>query len=137
MAEQQEKAVLKRLQELIQHTVKDNILLLKMEIADDVSRIINLMIVGIIAGFLLFMFLLFISFLGAAYLGEVLDSRGAGYAIVAGIYLVFTLLLVFVFRKPIGKKIDSAILNALFNKPGTNHHHEVDISATANNVKAS
>ncbi len=117
MGEEKENGTFKRVQQLMQQTMSERILLLKMEIADDLSRLLNLLVVGLISGFLMLMFLLFLSVTAGEYLTTQLQSRVAGYGIVAGFYLLIVLLMIFVFRKPIGQKIDSAILDALFNKP--------------------
>lgn len=117
MAEEKETGTFKRVQQLLQQTVSERILLVKMEIADDLSRLLNLLVVGLIAGFLMLMFLLFLSITAGEYLYTQLGSRVTSYGIIAGVYLLIVLLMIFVFRKPIGRKIDTSILDALFNKP--------------------
>ncbi len=125
MAEKEDNT-LKRFQQLLQQTISERILLVKMEIADDLSRMINLLVIGLISGLLLLMFLLFASIIAGEFLTELLNSRVAGYSIVAGFYLVLSLLILFVFKKPIGRKIDTAVLDALFNKPDEDHTDAVD-----------
>jgi len=116
MAEEKEDSKLREIKGLIQQTVSNRVMLVKMEIADDISRLIKGFVLGSIAALFIFMCLLFASFLLANWIGQELNNPMAGFGIVAGAYLVLLIIIVFVFGGAIGRKIDSMLLHSLFDR---------------------
>jgi len=107
-----------RLDNLMSHLtgyVEARIELLKVEIREEIAKVLANAIMIIIVAFLALIFLLFVSVGLAHYLNTFFDSAHTGYWIVAGIYgvpcLVFLL-----FRKRISHSMETHLLKAIKHK---------------------
>lgn len=89
--------------------------LIKIEIREDVARFLARAILMMITLFLALLVLLFCSIGLAHFLNALLDHPTAGYWIVAGIYGVPCLILIF-FRKSIGHSLEQRLVKAIKNK---------------------
>jgi hypothetical protein len=100
----------------IQEYVEVKLDLLKLHTAEHLSRLLSNAVTLFIAGYLLFLILLFLSFGAGFFLGSILHSNEAGFLIVAGFYfLVFIVFLIF--RKQIiDKPVIKAVVRFLFPK---------------------
>ncbi len=91
------------------------IALVKMEVRDEVAKILARGMVLVVALLFAFLFLLFLSVGLAHYLNSFFNKANMGYWIVAGIYGVPGLLFI-LFRKPISNKIEHHLSKAIKNK---------------------
>lgn len=94
--------------------VESRIELMKYEVKEDVARAISKVSILLFLAVFFIFFLLFASAAVAHKIGESLGSF-AGYGIVAGFYLML-LLLVLIFREPIGKALEKKMKNTLMQK---------------------
>jgi len=90
--------------------------LVRLHTAEHLSRLLSSASTMMIAGYLLFFILLFLSFAGGFFLGSVLHSNEAGFLCVAGFYIL-VLIIFLIFRKQIVEKpIIQAMVRLLFPK---------------------
>lgn len=79
--------------------------LLKIEIREEVAKVLSKGLVHLVIAFFVFLFLIFLSIGIANYLNDSLGDSFSGYWIVAGFYLLLFILLI-VFRKDIDKRFE-------------------------------
>lgn len=107
-----------RLDNLMTHLtgyVEARIELLKVEIREEVAKVLASALVLIIVIFLALIFLLFLSVGLANYLNVVLESEHAGFWIVAGVYGLPCLIFV-LFRKQISHSAEARVLKSIKRK---------------------
>lgn len=107
-----------RLDNLVQHVsgyVEARIELLKIEIREDVAKVLSRALMVLIIALLAMLFLLFFSVGLAHFLNSFFTDPFIGYWIVAGIYGVPCLIFVF-FRKEIGHAIETRMMNIIKHK---------------------
>jgi hypothetical protein len=106
---------LDNLMENLSGYVEARIELLKIEIKEDVAKVLAKALMITIVAFLAFIFLLFLSIGFAHYLNNFFEKEQIGYWIVAGIYglpcLVFIL-----FRKSIGHSMETHLMKIIKSK---------------------
>ena len=95
--------------------VEARIDLLKIEIKEDIAKVLASALLILIVVFLALIFLLFLSIGFAHYLNTFFDQSQAGYWIVAGIYGVPCLIFVF-FRKNIGHSMERHLMKMIKSK---------------------
>ncbi|MBE0662009.1 MAG: phage holin family protein [Bacteroidales bacterium] len=71
----------------------------KLEVMEKTARIISLIIAAVFLLTLFMLFLIFISFAAALWVGELLQSQALGYLCVAGFYLIVGLLTLILRRR--------------------------------------
>lgn len=115
MAKEESKSLFDDAKETIEQTIGDRLLLVKMETAEKVAIISGNLALLIVGGLLLFFMMMFVSIMAGYYFSQVFDSLFAGFAIVAGFYLVMAILVFTVGRKYIVPKIQSSIIATIFD----------------------
>lgn len=95
--------------------VEARIELLKIEIKEDIAKVLAKAIMILIVVFLAFIFLLFLSIGFAHYLNNYFDKAQIGYWIVAGIYGVPCLIFI-LFRKRIGHAMETNLMEMIKRK---------------------
>ncbi|KIO45748.1 phage holin family protein [Sanguibacteroides justesenii] len=101
--------------------------LLKLHTYERVSKVIAILSFGIVLILLAFFTVLFL-FLGLGfYLGELLNSTALGFIVVAGIYLIFFVIIAF-FKERIRMKVVNEILISMMAKDDKDEDDEVDTS---------
>lgn len=95
--------------------VEARIELLKIEIKEDVAKVLASALMILIVAFLAFIFLLFLSFGLAHYLNTFFGKPQMGYWIVAGMYGVPCLIFV-LFRKNIGHSMETHLMKMIKSK---------------------
>lgn len=94
--------------------VETRIELLKYEIKEDMAKAISRIALVLLVALLFTFFLLFISVSVAIKIGEAWGTF-AGFGVVAGVYLVL-MLIILLFRDPIGKNIETKIKQHITHK---------------------
>ena len=79
----------------LEQYVKDRILLLKLQSAEKIARLVALLFTFFLMALLGFFVVLFLSMMAGFYLAAVTGSFFAGFGIIAGFYLALFLLLYF------------------------------------------
>ena len=96
--------------------------LVKYELKEDIARAMAKIAIVMVIALFFTLFLLFISVTAAYLLAELVGVYG-GFGIVAGVYLILLLVVIF-FREPISHKIELEINKTLRHKK--HQHHEGD-----------
>jgi hypothetical protein len=90
--------------------------LLKLHLVEELSRFTASFTVKLGVLYLLFFALMFISLAGAFFLGDILDSNGQGFVIVAGVYLIFVVIFVLMRRIWVQKPVIKTFIKIFFPK---------------------
>ncbi len=114
----QEEELLETVGEAVEYAkqyTKDQIQLLKLELAERTAKLISTMATSLVIFFILMTAILFMTLSLAFLIGSRLDSNAAGFAIVAGIYVVAGIL-INIFKKPVlTNPILSVVIRQLFD----------------------
>ncbi|NNV57107.1 phage holin family protein [Limnovirga soli] len=100
----------------LEEYVQDRLLLLKMQSAEKTAKIVSLLCTGMLATFLGFFVCLFISIMAGFYFAALTNSTFAGFAIVAGFYLLLLIVLMVFGRKPLKRVISNLVVKIFFDK---------------------
>jgi hypothetical protein len=100
----------------IQEYVEVKLDLLKLHIAEHLSRLLSNAATLLIAGFLVFLILLFISFAMGFFLGSLLQSNVAGFLCMAGFYFLVLILFFLIRKKIVEQPVIKAVVRFLFPK---------------------
>jgi uncharacterized membrane protein YqjE len=95
--------------------VEARIELLKIEIKEDVAKVLARTVMILIVALLTVLFVLFLSIGLAQYLNSVFGKNHVGYWMVAGIYGVPCLIFI-IFRKSISSMMESRLMKLIKNK---------------------
>ncbi len=110
----EEKSFTHRLYEKGEQYVKTTIELYKLKGISALAGIFSGIAIGFVIWILFFMFLLFLSFAGAFYFGDLLGKPHYGFLIVTGIYAITLLIIFMIGIKSLKNKINNFIVGKLF-----------------------
>ncbi len=99
----QEEELLEKVGEAAEYAkqyTKDQIQLLKLELAERTAKLISAMATSLVIFFILMAAVLFLTVGLSLFIGNYLDSNAAGFAIVAGIYIIAGIIII-IFKKTI------------------------------------
>lgn len=102
-------------QDSIKNLLADRLLLAKMEAAEKTALLSSRLLISVLAVVLGLFVLLFVSLMAGYYFGQLFDSLFAGFATVAGIYLLLLLLLLTVWRRPLRHRIENTVIRTFFS----------------------
>ena len=91
---------------------KLNLLRLTKKVSDVASVVVN----SVLIFFISLCILLFISFAGAWWLGDIVQNRALGFLIIAGFYLLIILVLVFMRKKVISPFIRNTLIRKIYEE---------------------
>jgi len=94
-----------KLLEYLNDYIKVKLELLKVYLVDKIAEPLNILVASVVLLFLSFYFFLFLNFALANILNAVLSSNFWGYIIVAGLYLILIIAVIFYFRSGHFKKL--------------------------------
>ena len=94
---------LRNIFEKIEEYILSRLLLLKLEVTDKASKLISIIVVSLVFASIAILFLFFISFAAALFMGDLLGNIKYGFAFVSLLYFLL-LIFVFIFRKSIIQK---------------------------------
>jgi Putative Actinobacterial Holin-X, holin superfamily III len=95
----------------------------KLSVAEKISKLLAVMIAGIVAALVFFFFLLFGSIAAALAIGHQMDSPALGFLMVAGGWLLLGMIIWMAKNRLLRIPIMNAIIGSLF---GTDKEHEED-----------
>ena len=90
--------------------IDDRLLLLKLQATEKAAKISALLFIGIIVGLLGLVIFMIASYIAGYYLSMAVGSYPAGFAILAGIYVVFIFLMVFIHKKYTAKLVENSVV---------------------------
>jgi phosphoglycerol transferase MdoB-like AlkP superfamily enzyme len=102
--------------ERLREYVNTRVAQVKLSVAEKISKVAALMIALLMAALVFFLFLVLASVAGAIAIGQQLNNMWLGFLIMAGIILVFGILLWALKDKLIRIPIMNALVKALFEK---------------------
>jgi hypothetical protein len=102
----------------IQEYLEIKLDLIRLHMAENISRMMSSAINLTIIGYLLFFILFFLSFAAGYYLGSVFNSVELGFLCVAGFYIIILLIFLIFRKKIIEKTVIKAIVKLFFPKFG-------------------
>ncbi|MCU0333582.1 MAG: phage holin family protein [Chitinophagaceae bacterium] len=102
------------MQDSIKNLLADRLLLAKMEAAEKTALLSSRLLISMLAGGLGLFVLLFFSLMAGYYFGQLFGSLFAGFATVAGIYLLLLVLLLTVWRRPLQRRIENTVIRTIF-----------------------
>jgi ABC-type multidrug transport system fused ATPase/permease subunit len=91
---------------------KLNLLRLTKKVSDVASVVVN----SVLIFFISLCILLFISFAGAWWLGDIVQNRALGFLIIAGFYLLIILVLVLMRKKVISPFIKNTLIRKIYEE---------------------
>ncbi|WP_447640726.1 MULTISPECIES: hypothetical protein [Chitinophagaceae] len=103
----------------------NNLLLLtKLQVASKLSKLMSMMLVWVVVGILACLVILFGSFCAAYWFSDLFDSNIKGFGLVAVIYIVFTVIILFTAKDFVRKFIINQIINIIFEKTAIDDEDE-------------
>lgn len=113
MEEETEKPFTERIYEKVEQYVKTTIELYRLKTVNTIADLVAALVTGFAIWVIVFLFLIFVSFGAAFYLGDLLGKWHYGFFIVAGIYIVLGILL-YVFRNSLKTTLNNFIVKQIF-----------------------
>lgn len=104
---------LKSLSEETRDYIENRIELLRLDAMDQTSNLFANITAYIIIGSLLLLFLISFGFFMGSWLGELLQSRWAGFAIVSGFYLLSFIVLLWKFNDWLSRPIQNFLIRKM------------------------
>lgn len=122
--ENQGKVFFTEFKEKLTDFVANRVLLLKLQTVAKISKLASLAVIAMLVTIIASMFLLFLSLMGGYYFSEVFDNQFKGFGLIALIYLLLFVLVLFFIKKRLKKYISSLIINIIFDKTSDNDGDE-------------
>lgn len=89
---------------------------MKLSLAEKTSKVVSIVIAALLVALVFFLFFLLLSVAAAILIGQWLENMWLGFLIVAGLVLLFGLILWMAKDRLLGKPIMNALIKALFEK---------------------
>ena len=104
------------LRKAVSSYLNDRVELLRLEMAEKTARLSAGLVVGAIVAMLGFFLLLFLSLMAGYFFSQLTDSLFAGFAIVAGAYLLMLVWLLTWGKKKIGTWVSDAVVRIFYEE---------------------
>ena len=96
--------------------ITDRILLLKLQSAEKISKLVALMFTGFLTGLLTFFVLLFLSIMGGYFFASLTGSMYLGFGIVGAIYLILLIVLLTLGKNFLSKFVTNLVIKIFFDQ---------------------
>lgn len=106
-----------KIQQIFRHVenyISTSVELYKLKAYQKVAQITTTVLTSVLIGLFCMLFLIFVSIGLALYLGEVMGRMHYGFMIVAGIYLVLSIIVYALSKKVLKDKINTMIVRKIF-----------------------
>ena len=107
------------MKDLVQEYVDDRLTLVKLQATEKAAKASSVLFIGVAVAFLSLILLMILTFIAGYYLSMAVNSFPGGFGILAGIYILLILLLVYFHKKFIGKKISDSVVKFAFDTKET------------------
>ncbi|PZP52189.1 MAG: hypothetical protein DI598_01295 [Pseudopedobacter saltans] len=104
--------------------INNLVLLTKLEATSKLAKLMSMMVIWAIIGILTCMVILFGSFCAAYFFSDLFDSNMKGFGLVAIIYVVVTVLIIFMGKNFVKKFIVNQIISIIFEKTANDNDEE-------------
>lgn len=98
------------LKELMQDYVEDRLLLIKLQLTEKVAKASAAIFIAVAVGFISLLVFMIISFIAGYYLSMLVHSYPGGFAILAAIYILVIMLLLFVHNRYTAKVVADKVV---------------------------
>lgn len=105
--------------EMVEEYVEDRLLLLKLQTTEKAAKASSFIFIALAVSFLSLILLMVVTFIAGYYLSQLINSYAGGFGIVAGIYILLILLLLYFNKKFIAKKIADTVVKFSFDNKET------------------
>ena len=105
--------------EMVEQYVEDRLLLLKLQTTEKVAKASSFIFIAVAVGFVSLILFMIISFIIGYYLSQAVGSYPAGFAILAGIYVVLIFVLLYMNKRFIARKISDTVVKFTFENKET------------------
>ena len=106
-----------QMKELMQEYVEDRLLLVKLQLTEKVAKASSMLFITLAVGFLSLLLFMIVSFIAGYLLSQAVDSYPVGFGILAAIYVVLIVLLLWVHKKYMAKIVaDNVVKFSLQSK---------------------
>jgi vacuolar-type H+-ATPase subunit I/STV1 len=101
--------------DLVQEYVDDRLMLFKLQATEKAAKVSAVLFISIAVGFLSLILFMILTFIAGYYLSIAVDSFPGGFGILAGVYILIILLLVYLHKKFLSKKISDTVVKFSFD----------------------
>ena len=101
--------------DLLMKYIDNRLQLLKLELTGASANVVASLVSSIVLLCMGMIIVVMLSFAIGFYLGDLLNSFAAGFAIVAGIYALFLIIYMVIGKDTIGKKIKDIVVKAIYD----------------------
>lgn len=108
-----------QVKDMVEEYVDDRMLLLKLQATEKAAKASSTLFLGIVVTFISLVLFMIISFIAGYYLSQAVNSYPGGFAILAGIYILLILLLIYLHKKYTGRMVIDAIVKFSFDNKET------------------
>lgn len=108
-----------QVKEMAQEYVEDRLLLLKLQTTEKAAKASSFIFIALAIGFLSLILFMIVSFIAGYYLSQAVNSYPGGFGILALIYILLILLVLYLNKKFIAKKISDTVIRFLFDAKET------------------
>lgn len=105
--------------EMIEEYVEDRLLLLKLQTTEKAAKVTSFVFIALAVSFISLVLFMIVSFIAGYYLSQAVSSYPGGFAILAGIYVLLILILIYFNKKFIAKKIADNVVKFSFDNKET------------------
>ncbi|HEX8356959.1 MAG TPA: phage holin family protein [Segetibacter sp.] len=105
--------------DLIQEYVDDRLMLLKLQTTEKAAKASSVLFITIAVAFLGLILLMILSFIAGYFLSLLVGSLLGGFGILAGVYVLLILLLLYLHKKFLSKKISDTVVKFSFENKET------------------
>lgn len=108
-----------QMKELMEEYVEDRLLLVKLQLTEKAAKVSSALFIAIAVGFISLVLFIIISFIAGYYLSQAVDSYPGGFGILAGIYVLLIMLLLFIHKKYTAKIVADNVVKFALNQKET------------------
>lgn len=105
--------------EMVEEYVEDRLLLLKLQTTEKAAKVTSFIFIALAVAFVSLILFMILSFIAGYYLSQAVNSYPGGFGILAGIYILLILLLLYFNKKFIAKKIADIVVRFSFDNKQT------------------
>ncbi|HEX8277890.1 MAG TPA: phage holin family protein [Segetibacter sp.] len=105
--------------DLVQEYVDDRLMLFRLQATEKAARASSVVFITVAVAFLSFILLMIVTFIAGYYLSVAVNSFPLGFAILALVYVLLIVLLIYLHKKFIGKKISDTVVKFSFDNRET------------------
>jgi hypothetical protein len=100
----------------LEQYVRNRLLLIRLQLAEKISKLVAGMFTGLLIAMLAFFILLFLSIMGGYYFAYLTGSLYWGFGIIAGFYIILLILIILFRKKVLEKNIVNMVIEVLLEK---------------------